>query len=131
MVNGETNDCNDENAKQYEAEEELRSELNSFTGTQAYHILSPLHGGLKCTDGIKYLAEKAQAFWLIDAIASYMRKEPVQFWHLEVKKDKAVLTMKEDSDQPILVTQKIGYTDFPFSVDIWVMDGVVMLPSEY
>ena len=109
-------------------------DLNQFTGSEQYHVLDSFKF-LKCTDGVAYLCKEGKAYWLIDAIASYHRKEPAQFWHLEVvdKKGKksAVLTMKEDSDQPILVTQKIGYTDFPFSVDIWIMSGVALLKSEY
>jgi len=49
---------------------ELQKGLAGFSGTEAYHRLSPLHGKLVCTDGVKYLADKAGAFWLIDAIAS-------------------------------------------------------------
>jgi hypothetical protein len=120
-----------------------REDLAGFTCTEQYHALDCMRY-LKCTDGIAYLAKEGGAYWLIDAIASYQRKEPVQFWHLEVidvpaamtldaKKGRksAVLTMREDSDQPILVEQKIGYVDFPFTVDIWVMDKVCLLPSEY
>ena len=107
-----------------------REDLAQFTCTEQYHILDCMRQ-LKCTDGVAHLAKEGGAYWLIDAIASYQRKEPCQFWHLEVTGKKAVLTMREDSDQPILVTQKIGFTDFPFSVDIWVMDSVCLLPSEY
>ena len=112
-----------------------REDLAQFTCTEQYHILDCMRQ-LKCTDGVAHLAKEGGAFWLIDAIASYQRKEPCQFWHLEVTEKKkggksALLTMREDSDQPILVSQKIGFTDFPFSVDIWVMEGVCLLPSEY
>ena len=112
-----------------------KEDLEQFTCTEQYHILDCMRQ-LKCTDGVAHLAKEGNAFWLIDAIVSHCRKEPVQFWHLEVTEKKkggksALLTMREDSDQPILVSQKIGYTDFPFSVDIWVFDGVAILPSEY
>ena len=107
-------------------------ELEQFTGTENYykHWL-----GFNYTDGVKYLAEKAKAYWLLDAIGSYQPKFksiPFQIWELVVKNDKGVLTMKEDTNSPILVSQKIPYTDFPLdNVKVWLIDGVAILPSEY
>ncbi len=45
-----------------------QAELAQFTGTEQYykHL-----GGLVYTDGVKYLAEKAGSYWLLDIIASY------------------------------------------------------------
>ena len=109
-------------------------DLEQFSGSEQYHYLD-VGRFLKCTEGVAFLAKEGNAFWLIDAIASYRRKEPVQFWHLELTekngRKNAVLTMREDKHAPVLVEQKIGYTDFPFSVDIWVMDGVALLKSEW
>ena len=94
--------------------------------------------GIAYTDGVKEMAELAGAHWLIDAVASYRRKEPFQVWTLDVmlaennRHHKCVLTMKEDSDCPVLVTQKIEYTDFPIgTITLWLIDGVLILPSEY
>lgn len=40
--------------------------------------------------------------------------------------------MKEDTDEPILVKQKIGYTDFPEGIlKMYLIDNVLLLPSEY
>jgi len=114
---------------------ELKKELDNFTGTQAYHRCSIVSNYL-CTDGTKHLAEKANAFWLIDAIASYQRKEPFQVWTLVVKSGKGTLTMVEDTGQPELVKQILTYTDFPEgTIQIWVApqdeNMIMMLPSEY
>lgn len=110
-----------------------QSELNQFTGTECYyrHWL-----GHKYTDGVKFLAEKAGAYWLIDAVMSYQAKFkdiPFQDWELTVEEDKtAVLTMKEDSDKPELVRQRIPLTDFPMPyAELYFIDGVLLLPSEY
>lgn len=59
------------------------SELGMFTGTEQYHKLS-LFGKFLCTDGVKFVADEGKAYWLIDAIASYMRKEEFQVWELKV-----------------------------------------------
>jgi len=108
----------------------LQNGLNQCIGTTQYFI----HWTriLKYTDGIKFLADNAGAYWLIDAIASYQRKEPFQLWELKVKDSKAVLTMKEDTNEPILVEQEISYTDFPLKeITLYLIDGVLLLTSEY
>ena len=115
--------------------DETNIDLEQFTGTEKYykHWLN----GIVFTDGVKYLADKAGAYWLIDAVASYQTKKiaavPFQVWELTVNPDKtAVLTMKEDSDFPALVTQRIPYTDYPMpKIKLWLSNRVLMLPSEY
>lgn len=51
--------------------EELTASLEQFVGsTKLYkHWL-----GIKYTDGVKYLANEAGAYWLIDAIASHQTR---------------------------------------------------------
>jgi hypothetical protein len=98
------------------------------------------------TDGTKYLAEEAGAFWLMDAIASHQPKclkekmlQEIQFWTLKVnrKKGTAVLECRKDSGYPPTVTQKFPYTDFPLDeVELYVepldeTNYVILLPSEH
>src|SRR3990167_5297686 len=71
--------------------EELESELLSFSGTENWYR-HPF--GIVYTDGVQFLAEQAQAYWLIDAIASHqhtakVRREPFQVWTLQVGVDRA------------------------------------------
>lgn len=123
--------------------EQLQSELNGFCGTENYH--RHFTGG-KFTDGVKHLADRAGAYWLIDAVFSYqceakIRAVPFQIWTLKVLRSElgknknepmAILEMKEGTDQPVLVSQKIEYTDFPKGeVKLYLIDGVLILPSEY
>lgn len=118
---------------------DLKTELQMFTGTEKYHKLTPLP--LLATDGVAYLTQKAGCFWLIDAIASYQAKivdEGFQIWILKKTGSKAVLTCREDYSEkepdkykPI-ITQHIDYTDFPLDeIKIYVIDNVALLPSEY
>jgi len=123
---------------------EIESGLGQFTGTECYHRLSALHLGLVVTDGVKFLAQEAGAFWLIDAIASYQPKcrkdaslRDFQFWTLDVAEDhSAVLKCERDTDD-VAITQRIPYTDFPLKqARVWVQPGdertwVAMLPSEH
>ncbi|WP_017654843.1 DUF6876 family protein [Fortiea contorta] len=94
------------------------------------------------TEGIQFVAEEAQAYWLIDAIASYQTNELLskhpelkefQLWQLEVNTDKtAVLTCGVDSDCHPDVVQNIEFTDFPLQqIKLYVCQTVLMLPSEY
>lgn len=112
------------------------SRLSLFTGTEHYHRLNR-----KCllTDGAKYLAEGAGAFWLMDAAASYLIELGTDDWfvmvRLVVTGSSAVLTL-EDGNGHVRARQEIPFTDFPIPhytlYACW--DGehwIVMLPSEY
>lgn len=112
----------------------VQADLDQFTGTEKYykHMF-----GIKYTDGVMYLANNAKAFWLIDLVASYQGKhknKPFQVWKLEVdtEKNSAIATMREDTNSPVLVSQRIGYTDFPLpEIKLYLIDNVLLLPSEY
>lgn len=112
--------------------------LQQFTGSETIyrHWL-----GILYTEGVKYLAEEAGAYWLIDAIASWqpspqVKQDPmlqeIQFWKLRVNPDNsAVLTCERDSDD-VALTQEIEFTDFPLEeVRLYLSNRVLMLPSEY
>lgn len=103
------------------------------------------------------MREKKDAFWLVDAIASYYHEGgPIQraadqffrdlhFWRLTPDGNGgATLTSDADTGQPKVITQEIEFTDFKFdSDDPYVLfsgrdltpDGkevwVLHLPSEY
>ncbi|MCA1419475.1 DUF6876 family protein [Bradyrhizobium sp. BRP23] len=111
------------------------ADLAQFTGSE--HVYR--HGLLRSityTEGVQYLAEKAAAYWLIDAVASYQHEAPVkgeefQVWRLKVEGSRAVLTC-EDGNERKLVEQQIEFTDFPLDhIDLWVENGVILLPSEH
>lgn len=99
--------------------------------------------GIRYTEGIKYLADKAGAYWLIDAIASYQPDKRVrtnrmlqefQLWELKVDlvKHSCVLTCRTDTDRPAIITQEIEYTDFPLDyIKLSLEGGVLLLPSEH
>lgn len=127
--------------------EALIAGLPGFTGTEQYYQ----HPFLLLTDGAKFVAEVAGAFWLMDVIGSYqpkLRRQvsafsgapgiPFQVWKLKVdlEQSSGVVTCQEDSDAPELVRQEIPYTDFPMGeFTLFVQIGspekpVVMVPGE-
>ncbi|MEI6807003.1 MAG: DUF6876 family protein [Myxococcaceae bacterium] len=58
------------------------TQLSYFTGTEKYYSISRRH---LLTDGTKYLAEKAECFWLMDAIASHLSEIGTEDWFVQVR----------------------------------------------
>lgn len=106
-----------------------------FNGTENYYKHELFN--IKYTDGIKYLAEVADCYWLIDLVASYQyepkfKDERFMVYHLKVNKDLSATVKISDGDENILGMQDIEYTDFPLSeIKLWFVDGILILPSEY
>lgn len=111
----------------------LEADLQQFIGTEHYY-LNPL--GLKYTDGVKYLAEKADSHWLIDLIASYQPKlkdHKFQLWSIrKTWENSAEVYCQDDLGEPKLLRQEIEFTDFPLDkFKLYCVDDVMLLPSEY
>ena len=115
----------------------IKNSLAQFTGTESYHKFSIL-SKLVITDGVKYLCDKASAYWLMDLIASYQSKcqkdemlRDMQFWTITVNGSQAVVKCERDTND-VAFSQKIGYTDFPLDeIKLYCQNGVILLPSEY
>jgi len=113
------------------------ADLWQFTGSETWYR----HGLVKdvlFTDGIKYLAERAGAYWLIDEIALSQRsvkrlaRKRFQVWELYVTHDHEGLLTCEDGDGHRLHTKRIPYTDFPLTeVTLYFTNSTILLPSEY
>lgn len=129
---------------------ELNEGLAHFYGTEGYTYLGIIQKATKtaATDGVKWLAENAECYWLIDAITSFQRKARVdprlaeiQFWTFKKNNELGggVLTCERDAGD-VAFTHKFEFTSFPLDeIKIWVepswtsKDGnifVMMLPSE-
>ncbi len=125
-----------------------QSDLLQFYGTQEYTQWSMLASTMFLTDGAKYVADTAGAYWLMDAIASYQSQirskawgRQFQLWSLtkDEEGDGAVLECFEDSGMRPAVTQHFEYTDFEYDlpqiffyvVPLNETHYVIMLPSEY
>lgn len=114
---------------------ELRRSLAQFTGSgQLFRHPS----GLVITDGVKFLADEAGAYWLIDLIASYQKRcrkdamlRDFQIWELKKTGPKtARVSCLRDTDRPVFA-QDIPFTDFPLDdVTVYVENETILLPSE-
>lgn len=112
------------------------AQLAYFTGTEHYYRVSP---STVITDGCKYLAENAGAFWLLDAVASYLPqftgREEFITAKLKVTNASADLVL-DNGNGRVLDRQHIAFTDFPLAaITLYACWGgefwVLMLPSEY
>jgi hypothetical protein len=114
----------------------IRASLQNFTGTTEYHR----HwSGMRFTDGVRFLAEEAKAYWLLDLIASWQRDAledrwlfEFQLWEVFVRPARtAVVVCSRDSEDEAF-RQEISYTDFPLDyMKLYVERGIVLLPTEH
>jgi hypothetical protein len=71
------------------------------------------------TDGVKYVADTAGAYWLVDIIAiaqrldEAVRKERFQLWKLEARENESWTVTCEDGNRKQIYRQDMEWTDFP------------------
>lgn len=110
-------------------------DTSGFTGTERWYRHS-LMRNITFTEGAKYVADTAGAYWLLDEIALMQmdrrfQREEFQVWKLKVTGSKAVLTC-EDGNGNSIFSKKISFTDFPEpGIEFYFTDKVILLPSEY
>lgn len=113
-----------------------KSDLLQFTGTNHWYI-HPL-SKVRYTDGVRYIAQNAEAYWLIDAIVFSQHEKAIaaeefQLWKLKVDLSNSTgLLVCEDGNGIIVYSQTIEYTDFPLDeIKFYLTNHVLLLPSEY
>ena len=120
-------------------------ELRQFTGSETYYR----HGlarNVLYTEGAKYLADRAGAYWLLDIVALYqnvaaVQEQEFQVWTLKVGPDRLGAISCEDGNGKEVFQYIVPYTDFPLDeIKLWCgIDGaadgqtvrVIYLPSEH
>lgn len=111
-----------------------RADLDQFIGSETFYEQVMVDSSkLLLTEGCHFIRETYSAYWLFDLIGSYQFRlidEPMQVWKLVKYKDEAVVSC-EDGNRNILVSQQIPFTDFPFDITVWQVEGTCLLPSEY
>lgn len=106
--------------------------LSQFTGSKVVYR-HPF--GFLFTEGAKYVADEAGAYWLLDEIGlkgrAFLTEEPFQVWKLTVKGHEGKL-ITEDGNGNLMNTIILDFTDFPEpGIELWFIDNVILLPSEY
>ena len=117
---------------------ELReADLMQFTGTEQWYRHA-INRKVLFTDGAKYVADTAGAYWLLDEIAliqPYDRRvaaEEFQFWKLTVRPNHTATLTCDDGNGHIVYTKEIEYTDFPLDeITFYFANNEIYLPSEH
>lgn len=115
--------------------EQLKTALCGFTGSECFYVLYPR---VIMTEGVKYLCDQAQCYWLMDCLHSYqltqhVAREPFQVLDLAVNLEQrtGLISLTDGNDQ-VLFRQSLPFTDFPLvTIKLYYTDQTVMLPWEY
>lgn len=133
---------------------EVLPDLDAFTGTMAYHRhrIIPIDAApsLLLTDGAKYVADKAGAYWLMDTVllrgGDWLAPEAGDSFaavKLVVNEDGGATLTADDGNDNELYREAISFTDFPLpGITFYLQShgfedngrwpvGILMLPSEY
>ncbi len=120
---------------------EIKERLQYFMGTEMFYQIPLIR--TRFTDGLKYLSEVAECFWLItdaSVIAKSLmnRSEFVTIDFKRLSEEKQDYTGYEAeiiySDGNDTILEKHGYraTDFPLNeLRLFFVNDTLMLPSEY
>ena len=112
-----------------------KADLAQFTGSEHWYRHGIIRNVLY-TDGARYMAEAAGAYWLLDEIAfaqaiSIVAAEEFQSWKLAVHSDDSATLSCEDGNGKIVMKKRIAFTDFPLSeIVLYFTNSVICLPSE-
>jgi hypothetical protein len=114
-----------------------KSDLAQFTGSESWYRHG-INRAVLFTDGAKYVADQAGAYWLLDEIAiiqphdARLRAEEFQVWKLAVNADQTGVLSCEDGNDNVVYTLRIEYTDFPQEgITLYFTNNTILLPSEY
>ena len=113
------------------------SELAQFTGSENWYC-HPINRKVLFTDGAKYVADQAGAYWLLDEIAiiqpcdTRLAAEEFQVWTLIVNADHSAILTCDDGNGRVIFSKQIPYTDFPAEgIKLYYTNGTILLPREY
>jgi len=126
-------------------------DLSYFTGTEHHY---KFNWNTIITDGVKFVIDNCKCHWLISDILTAWRfdnklkakyEDGNRFLIVEVKinhgdlkpnEPRVYYTMKEDTNTPVLYSQKYTYSDIhkyfkDGTIKFYLIDGVLILESEY
>lgn len=113
------------------------ADLHQFTGSEHWYR-HWLNRKVLFTDGVKYVADEAGAYWLIDEIAlaqrhdAKVKAEEFQVWKLTVRPNKTATLSCEDGNHNAVFSKELTFTDFPLpEITLWFANDTLYLPSEH
>jgi hypothetical protein len=99
-------------------------DLAQFIGSENWYRHA-INRAVGFTDGAKFVADQAGAYWLLDEIAiiqahnARVAAEAFQVWKLAVNADQTGVLTCDDGNGRVIFRKQIEYTDFP-------LDGVLV-----
>ena len=114
----------------------LTEALSQFTGSETVYR-HPLFASCVYTEGVRYLAQEAGAYWLIEYVFSNqldktIHSHPFQAWSITVHDDHTAKIRLTDGNDTLIKSFVLTFTDFPLKAfTLWFIDGTLLLPSEY
>jgi hypothetical protein len=113
------------------------ADLAQFTGSENWYRHA-INRAVLFTDGAKYVADQAGAYWLLDEIAiiqphnARVAAEEFQVWKLAVNADQTGLLTCDDGNGHVIFSKEIEYTDFPLdAITLYFTNNTILLPREY
>lgn len=112
----------------------LKDELRQFCGSGLFY---KYRYGTVITEGIKYFADKAEAYWLIDDIvlnAKCVKEFKNQdFIVAKTSKNRGIVVKYEDGNDNEITVDWYPDSELPDNGEftIWMVNDTVLLPSEY
>jgi hypothetical protein len=114
-----------------------KADLAQFTGSEQW-FRHGINRKVLFTDGAKFVADQAGAYWLIDEIAiiqahdKRVAAEEFQVWKLAVNADQSGILTCDDGNDHVVYTKQIECTDFPpEGITLYFINNTILLPSEY
>jgi len=111
--------------------------LAQFTGSENWYRHA-INRAILFTDGAKFVADQAGAYWLLDEIAiiqqhnARIAAEEFQVWKLAVTADNSGTLTCDDGNGNVVYTKSIEYTDFPIDgITLYFTNNTILLPREY
>jgi len=109
-------------------------EFNQFSGgsESIYRYIFGIH----ITEGIRYLADTYECYWLLDLICIHSKdiKESQQFqvWILKRVNGTQFRVSVEDGNKNVIKEIDVRYSDFKSDeVHVWLENDVIYLPNEH
>jgi hypothetical protein len=113
------------------------ADLMQFTGSEQWYRHG-INRAVLFTDGAKYVADTAGAYWLLDEIALIQTQnkrvvaQEFQLWKLVVRPDQTATLTCDDGNGNVVYAKEIEYTDFPLNeISFYFTNNVIYLPSEH
>ena len=115
----------------------LETAISASTGTSHYYKIWDFDNAPVITDGVLGVMNIGECVWFLDIIASYQLEERIrnivlQVWKLKVNLKECSAVVYLYDDDKFVLSQAIPYTSFILpEMEMWLTDGVILMPSEY